>query len=286
MLYFSIEQKHIITQCNYNYSPEGIYHPDRVMKEYDFLLLINGSWEIVEEDQTYLLHEGDLLILEPGLHHFSRKRCSPEMRNMYLHCAPLPADGNSVGNVIGVSKQTDSRCAPEISRLFRNIIEEYWNRHDQYSNQRIGNLFELLLMELAVCGQKNQIADPVISEVLQFFLENNDKFFKTDEISAHFGINAHSLNLRFKKVTGTTLYQYQLTQKLNMIHEVLIENPSRGLRDIALSFGFYDEFQFSKLYKRQFGYPPSCRRKGSRIDNDPTIVRGGQSGCEAGEIPT
>ena len=65
MLYFSIEQKHIITQCNYNYSPEGIYHPDRVMKEYDFLLLINGSWEIVEEDQTYLLHEGDLLILEP-----------------------------------------------------------------------------------------------------------------------------------------------------------------------------------------------------------------------------
>lgn len=40
MLYFSIEQKHIITQCNYNYSPEGIYHPDRVMKEYDFLLLI------------------------------------------------------------------------------------------------------------------------------------------------------------------------------------------------------------------------------------------------------
>ena len=42
MLYFSIEQKHIITQCNYNYSPEGIYHPDRVMKEYDFLLLING----------------------------------------------------------------------------------------------------------------------------------------------------------------------------------------------------------------------------------------------------
>ena len=256
------------------------------MKEYDFLLLINGSWEIVEEDQTYLLHEGDLLILEPGLHHFSRKRCSPEMRNMYLHCAPLPADGNSVGNVIGVSKQTDSRCAPEISRLFRNIIEEYWNRHDQYSNQRIGNLFELLLMELAVCGQKNQIADPVISEVLQFFLENNDKFFKTDEISAHFGINAHSLNLRFKKVTGTTLYQYQLTQKLNMIHEVLIENPSRGLRDIALSFGFYDEFQFSKLYKRQFGYPPSCRRKGSRIDNGPTIVRGGQSGCEAGEIPT
>lgn len=261
MLYFSTNQKHQITQCNYNYSPGGIYHPDRVMQEYDFLYMINGSWEIIEEDKVYPLKEGDLLILEPGLHHYSQKKCSPQMRNMFLHCLPVATDGFPLDISIPVAKQTDCRRSPEITRIFRNIIEEFWNRHDNFRDQRLGNLFELLLLELAVCGQDDRISDPYVSEILQLFLSNNDKFFKTEELAKHFAISAHNLNLRFKKITGTTLYQYQMTQKLNMIHEVLLENPTRGLRDIALSFGFYDEFQFSKLYKRQFGYSPSCRRK-------------------------
>lgn len=261
MLYFSTSQKHQITHCNYNYSPEGIYHPDRIMQEYDFLYMINGSWEIVEEDTAYYLQEGDLLILEPGLHHFSRSKCSPHMRNMFLHCTPLSTDGIEGACAIPVAKQTDCRRAPEITRLFRRIIEVYWNRPDYFRNQRLGNLFELLLLELAACGQNERISDPVISEILQLFLSCNDKFFKAEELSSLFGVSSHNLNLRFKKITGTTLYQYQLTQKLNMIDQVLVENPTRGLRDIALSFGFYDEFQFSKLYKRQFGYPPSHRRR-------------------------
>lgn len=260
MLYFSTKQKHQITQCNYNYSPEGICHPDRIMNEYDFLFMINGSWEIIEEEQTYLLKEGDLLILEPGLHHYSKNKCSPQMRNMFLHCVPIADDGIEHDSAIPVHKQTDCRRAPEVTRLFRNIIEEYWTRQDSFRNQRLSNLFELLLLELAACGQNKTILDPLISDILQLFLTNNDKFFKTQELAAYAGISAHNLNLRFKKYTGTTLYQYQLTQKLNMIHEVLNENPTRGLRDIALSYGFYDEFQFSKLYKRQFGYPPSYRR--------------------------
>jgi len=264
MITFSTEEKHTITQCNYNYSSHGILHPHRIMAEYDFLYMIQGSWEIIEDGICYELHENELLILEPGRHHYSKKRCSPNMRNMFLHCLPVTKDGLSTSSSIPIQKLTDCSHSTQIPRLFHTIIESYWNRQDSYKEQRLSNLFELLLYELADLSQTPVVTDPLVQHVLNLFLSNSERFYHLEELAAQYSISAHTLGIRFKKATGTTLYQYQLTQKLSMIHELLPQDSSRSLRDLALSFGFYDEFQLSKLYKRQFGYPPSTRRKSLR----------------------
>lgn len=261
MLYFSVSRKRKVTQCNFNYSSEGILHPDRIMTEYDFLYMIKGNWEIREDTEIYPLKEGQLLILEPGKHHFSTEKCSPHMRNMYLHCEALPEDGTDVGNLIPVGKLTDCTGNLQITMLFQKIIEEYWTRKDSFREQRLSALFELLLYELASGStEASLLEDPVVSELKQLFLTNSDRFFHSEELANRFGLSSRTLGHRFKAVTGTTIYQYQLNQKLSMIHELLPQNSNRGLRDIALSFGFYDEFQLSKLFKRQFGYAPSRRR--------------------------
>lgn len=261
MLYFSTDKKRKVTQCNFNYSSEGILHPDRIMSEYDFLYMIKGSWEIKEENDVYLLKEGQLLILEPGKHHFSTEKCSPHMRNMFLHCEFLNEDTANIPGLVPVGKLTDCTGNLQITMLFQQIIEEYWTGGDSFHEQRLSALFELLLYELSAQSSKSStLDDPVVNEIKQLFLTNSDRFFHTEELSARFGLSARTLGQRFKSVTGNTLYQYQLSQKLSMIHELLPQNPNRGLRDIALSFGFYDEFQLSKLYKRQFGYAPSRRR--------------------------
>lgn len=261
MIYLSTEQRHNITLCNFNYSPLGILHPDRIMQEYDFLYMTEGSWEIIENEIAYEVHENHLLLLEPGLHHYSRKKCTSNMRNMFLHCPPTALDGIQTEDALPIHKVTDCSNCPQIARLFRQIIEEYWNRRDAYQEQRLSSLFDLLLYELASCNQETIISDPLVQDVLKLFLANSERFFRLEELADIFGISSHTLGQRFKKATDTTLYQYQLTQKLHMIHELLPLNSSRSLRDLALSFGFYDEFQFSKLYKREFGYPPSQRRK-------------------------
>lgn len=261
MIYFSTQEKHTITQCNYNYSPSGILHPDRIMGEYDFLYMLSGSWEIIEDDICYEVQEHQLLVLEPGHHHYSKKRCSPNMRNMFLHCLPVSMDGIESSDAVPIQKLTDCSHSVQIAQLFHTIIETYWNRQDSYKDQRISRLFELLLYELASCSQEPVVSDPLVQDVLKLFLSNSERFYHLEELAALVGISSHTLGIRFKKATGTTLYQYQLTQKLSMIHEQLPKDSSRSLRDLALSFGFYDEFQLSKLYKRQFGYPPSVRRK-------------------------
>ena len=97
MIFLGMEQRRQVCECNVNYSPEGIFHPDRVMDVYDLLYLTEGSWKIWEEHRCFSLQKGQLLLLEPGKHHFSREKCTQGMRNMYIHFAGLDQDGTGEG---------------------------------------------------------------------------------------------------------------------------------------------------------------------------------------------
>lgn len=70
-------------------------HPDRVLKEHDFLYMLDGTWEIGEElpaggqKEVFRLRTDDLLILPAGRHHYGLTPCSPHNRHMYIHAKPL-----------------------------------------------------------------------------------------------------------------------------------------------------------------------------------------------------
>lgn len=184
IVYMSTKQRRTISCSNVNYSPEGILHPDRVMDEYDLLYITDGSWDIIENGICHHVKKDQLLILEPGLRHYSQEKCTPHMRNMFIHCSLLPEDGLPSPDCLKLQKVTDCSANLKVAELFSQTVETYWS--------------------------------------------------------------------------GRSHTSFRL--KLNMAHEQIPANPKRGIRDIALSFGFYDEFHFSRLYKRQFGYAPSVHR--------------------------
>lgn len=261
MIYLSTNGRRSILSCNVNYSSEGILHPSRIMKhEYDFLYMLNGSWEIYEDEIPYFIQKGDLLILEPERHHYSLEKCSPHMRNMYIHCSTLPSDGiESASSSIVLNKITNCSSNSLIEQLYLQIIENYW-QETPHKDYRLSALFDLLLLELSVTNSDSTPNDPLIKEILHLFYNNTQRFYSPEELAHLFQISIRSLSNRFKRATGVPVHQYQISLKLNLAHEQLRQYPDRVIRDIALSFGFYDEFHFSRLFKRQFGYPPSFGR--------------------------
>ena len=64
-------------------------------------------------------------------------------------------------------------------------------------------------------------------------------------------MSTSTLIKHFKKVTGTTIYQYQLNTKLEMARLLLANEQQISLKEIAASYGFCDEFHFSKLFKKE-----------------------------------
>lgn len=265
MVFLDMKGRRRVCECNVNYSPEGIYHPDRVMEVYDLLYLTEGSWEIWEEEQCCFLQKGQVLLLEPGRHHYSRKKCTPGMRNMYIHFERMEGDGTGQGEGIMIPKISDCAGSREVQRLFEQMAETFWSG-GVHRERRLTALLELLLCELS-SEEENGTAgkDPLIREILQRFYAEPERFFSPAELAADCGYSVRTLSGRFKKYTGKSIHQYQMQLKLDMARSQIRQDPARGLKDIAGSFGFYDEFQFSRLFRRQFGYPPSACRTGADL---------------------
>ena len=85
MLYLEKMKMHTITSGNYVTSVHGMVHPNRIIGEHDFLYILDGTWEIWEDDTSYALQSDDLLILTAG------KSCVTRVTAtcMFMHCLPM-----------------------------------------------------------------------------------------------------------------------------------------------------------------------------------------------------
>lgn len=268
MIYFSAAKGRTINSCNTNYIQNGMKHPDRILDEYDFLYIKNGTWNIWEDNISYSLKAKHLLVLEPGKHHYSIEKCSPGMRNMYIHCSYMPqdclhqtqAEPENTKDFFKLQKLTDCTDNPQIEYMILQLIETYWSKCPHY-NLILEAQFFLLLAEIENSGEKTFCNDSIISNIIRQFYLYPGHFFSLQELAGRYNISVRSLSGRFKKSTGTSVHRYQMNLKLDFANEQIALYPERRLKDIALDLGFYDEFQFSRLFKRKFGYTPSSKRR-------------------------
>lgn len=148
MVYLEKMKLHTITAGNYVTSVNGMIHPDRIMAEHDFLYILDGTFEIWEDDIPYPCAKDDLLILPAGRHHYGKKPCNPGNRHMFLHTLPTPAEkeANSTGH-----QPTDNslficpsliHCqkAPQIRQAIQELIFVFWTHSPEREN-RLSLLF-------------------------------------------------------------------------------------------------------------------------------------------------
>lgn len=273
IVFLDLSNHRQVTLCNHNFSKEGILHPDRTMEEYDLLYMQNGEWDIIEEEAHYHLSPGSVLLLEPGKHHYSIQKCSPMMRNIYIHFAAEKGDiashtakdfttgERTMSTHLPISKVSQTANHQEIRHSFERVIDAFWSSKEDAKLLRCSLHFENLLLQLSelsqtFCGK----TDVLISEIIHRFHCEPEVFLSPEELAKTYHVSVRTISGRFKKQTNMSIHQYQLQLKLDMAYDLLPISPGRSLHDIALSLGFYDEFQFSKLFKRRFGISPSMRR--------------------------
>ncbi|RKD30182.1 helix-turn-helix transcriptional regulator [Lacrimispora algidixylanolytica] len=273
-----------LTGANYVTSINGMIHPDRIMTDHDFLYILDGTWEIMEGDQTYQLKSDDLLILCAGRHHFSKKLCNPGNRHMYLHVQPTKLESFFMANQsLDAPKHMEKaehiflcptliHCQNhyKIRDYFHEIITCHWSK-DQERENRLTLLFNLLICELAEIesgSAKYKIQDTMVEEIIHRIHITPQSFLTLSKIAKEHFICARTINNRFKAVYGKTFHSCQMEIHLDMVRQYLLSHPHSKLHEAALNFGFYDEFHLSKAFKAQFGLSPNQYKKSTNSPLD------------------
>jgi AraC-like DNA-binding protein len=140
--------------------------------------------------------------------------------------------------------------------LFQSLAKTF---HSNIANRelRCRAILDLLLAELADIYRGEIIKrDLVIGKLLEYMANYPEKFFTLTELAEETKIGERSLTRRFRAETGKTVHQYQMDYKLDRIANLLKTRSYIGLKNLALNFGFCDEFHLSSSFKKKFGVSP------------------------------
>ena len=245
-----------VSMADYSWFKTGILHPDRVMDEHDLVYLLQGSWEIWEDEIPYLLVPGDVILLEAGRHHYGRAACADNTRTMYFHMS-LPYRGVSpeAGEAV-LRTLIHCRQSPQVRTLFEEIIQVHWSA-SSLKAEKLSSLCRLLLCELAECSDSDRTGgEHLMQQVLRLVQTSPDRFLTSAEFAQKLFLSERTLRNRFRSLYGKTPCQYQMEIKLQAACGYLRNNPNMTIREIAANLGFYDEFHFSRRFKEFYAVSP------------------------------
>jgi len=115
-------------------------------------------------------------------------------------------------------------------------------------------------IELRQSTEKYNISDSYVKTVLNYIHENIRLNISIDELTAIVPLSRRNLEKKFREATGTSVHQFILDKKVDLISTELL-TTDKGLLDIAIETGFNDVRNVYRIFKKYTGYTPVSFRK-------------------------
>lgn len=249
-----------------------VYKPDK-HDFYELFVCVEGQCALQVGPNCCPVREGDIAILLPGVLHqeMSQKSSylgiwfSIDTSRCFFHLSGQ-SENQAFFTLAGYSLQPDA-----YAHLMQQIGGEIKAQQLLASDMVKSCLLQLLILARRdfaldnkgrVHGQEKRWFEQITAEVISYIEHNSSRPVRLDEVCHAVSISGNYLNTLFKSVTGRTISQYAAEYKLEQAKRLLVQS-SDSIREIAARFGFYDQYHFSKSFKKATGQSPSAFRKGN-----------------------
>lgn len=102
--------------------------------------------------------------------------------------------------------------------------------------------------------------DTVQNAIISFYQESHiylDEEFTLDQLSTHLKISKADLSITFNKHLNTNFHEYTNRNRIQHFKQILSEDPSASVIDLAFQCGFKSKSTFYKYFKKEFDCLPS-----------------------------
>ena len=246
---------------------EEILHPDRIMTCHDLFVMIDGNWDVVQEDVKYDVSVNDAIFLFAGLHHFGATRCPKNTRTVFVHFEALDTDyygqASNNPNLVPFPTKVPCQYSHDIQKYCIEIANLFWSSNPMKEQimDSYARIIFYMLNKIWTEGQ-NTVSNDMI-KLIAIVNSNLGKFYSLEELAQLSFFCKRTIISMFKKYMNTTPHQFQLNMKLDLCYSRLSNEPSTLIKQLANEYGFSDEYHLSRKFKERFGISPIKIKKRS-----------------------
>lgn len=234
-----------------------------------FIAMVQGKGSLTVNHQSYPLLPHSLTYLRQGTD--VKFELSAEEESVYAWCA---LSGNHVHDYL--ESLADSTfgirhgdCGDDLFLLFLQIVRDL-SRVDSLAKSSdrafvLSRVYQLLSeldsgwsQEVQTLSSKNP--EQQAEEIYHYICLNLGQSLNIEDLAQHFQMTRYALFRLIKKYYGISPKELIVSMRMFEAQKMLL-NSSLQIYEIANLVGYKDAFQFSKIFKSQFGLSPSHFRK-------------------------
>lgn len=241
--------------CGWEQCEEG--HPfGPASREYYLIhYIISGTGFFQRNGQTYPLTKGCMFLIRPYEITFYKADYNDPWEYIWIGF-----DGKLVPSLLETSGFSDDKCTLCIPSLRNTFLSMKEAENLQYSSEiflcsKLYEMFSLLQEEFAP-PLKGNSGSLYSKRAKDYILANYANNISVASIAAMLGIDRRYLCRIFRKHVGDTPQNYLVNYRLEKAG-MLLSKYGYSVSEAARSTGYDDIYNFSKMFKKKYGIPPS-----------------------------
>ena len=250
---------------------EGIAKPENHIFT-EICICFEGSLAMLMGEQIFNLKQGDVCFILPGVLHSEMPKknnsymavwISVYMNTIALHLSGKNSYTGLFYTIAGCTLNSGIDYNPVI-----NIIKDEISKRLTYSMEVVKlNIMQILISIYRKIDSSFEIEpeskpwkEMVVLQIQKYIEMNYNRVIRLCDISQELCISPNYLNTIFKSITGKTIIRFAEDLK-NKKARQLLKDTEYSISIIASELGYYDQYHFCKIFKKETGYTPTQYRK-------------------------
>lgn len=242
-------------------------HLSRILQDYELIVMTEGVLYLAGDNQQFVVSKGEYLLLPPLTKQYGYKPSECSFYWLHFHSTSgiqvadlSPRTYDKEDNRILLPQYGTLRSLEKIIVMMKQLQDSVRG----YNQTTLNNYMATVIL----CELYNQTchtdADPLkktkqeqlYNDIVDYIKWSRSEHIKVSQIAAYFGYNEKYLSHLFTVISGISLKQYILQQKMELA-KFLLADTNQNVSEVSLQLGYKDCHNFMKSFKKIVGLTPT-----------------------------
>ena len=235
-------------------------HPDRVLPDYELIVVRKGTLSIWEEDVRFDVPPGHALVLYPNRRHRGATAFGRDLSFYWIHWVFTPPANPQ--RVLDVPQLLKVERPEYVAELFHRLLDDKESQTQGIDPYDAGLMLWQILLEVrrtpAESGARR--GSVLAGRAEAYIIKHLADRLSTARIARALRINPDYLNRVFREVHDMTMTQYLHRRRLSDAAKLLRETTD-SVAEVASACGYSSVAHFRRMFERLKGLSPREYRR-------------------------